>query len=95
MSENNKEVHSSGKLVVSILFLMLITLFFGIFIGLLFAPQTGRKFRKAIKYWLGEMVERSKFGLEEVKVMGSEFIDKSKEKVEHLSSKILSDSQEK
>ncbi|MDD3520871.1 MAG: YtxH domain-containing protein, partial [Actinomycetota bacterium] len=93
MANNNKDVHSSGKLFVGILFLMFFTLFFGVFIGFLFAPQTGRKFREAIKYWLNEMVERGKFGFEEVKVLGSELIDKSKEKVEHLSSKILSDSE--
>ena len=94
MSEKNKDTHSSGKLIVGILFLMLFTLSFGVFIGFLFAPQAGRKFREAIKYWLNEMVERGKFGLEEVKVMGSEFIDKSKEKVEHFSSRILNDSQD-
>ena len=91
MSSNNKEVNSSGKLIVGILFLMLFTLFFGVFIGFLFAPQTGRKFREAIKYWLGEMVERGKYGIEEVKVLGGEFIDKGKERVEHFSSKILSE----
>jgi gas vesicle protein len=94
MSGKSKDTHSSGKLITGILFLMLFTLFFGVFIGFLFAPQTGRKFRETIKYWLNEVVERGKFGLEEVKVMGSELIDKSKEKVERFSSRILSDSQE-
>jgi gas vesicle protein len=91
MPADRKESHYSGKMVVNILFLMFFSLFFGVFIGLLLAPQTGKKFREAIKYWLNEAVERSKFKMEEAKVYGNEFIDKSKEKVEQFSSKIFSE----
>ena len=94
MAVNEKEIHSSGKFIISIFFLMFLTLFSGIFIGIIFAPKSGKKSRQTIKYWLREFIEHGKFKIAEAKVFGSEIIDKSKEKVEHFSSKLLNDSSE-
>jgi gas vesicle protein len=85
-NENNH--HSAKKLVCSIFFIIFFTLFTGIFIGLLVAPQSGRKFRESLKSWLNEMVEKGKFTIEEAKVYSSELLDKSKERVESFSAKI-------
>ena len=87
MTGQKNNNHSAGRLFCSIFF----SLFTGIFIGFLFAPKSGAMFRKDLKNWLGEVIDRGKFTIEEVKVYGSEFIDKSREKVEELSSKIKSD----
>ena len=76
--------HSAGRLLCSIFF----SLFAGIFIGFLLAPKSGVKLREDLRSWFTEIIDRSKFAIEEIKVYGSEFIDKSREKVESLSSKI-------
>ena len=83
MNQNNKG-HSVEKLVCSIFF----SLFAGVFIGMLFAPKSGAKLREDLKYFLGEVIERGKFTVEEAKVYGSEFIDKSRERVGSFSYKI-------
>jgi len=80
---------STSRLILIIFFIALASLFFGVFIGLLIAPKTGRRFREMLKNWLTEMVDRGKFTFEEAKVYGNEFIEKSKERVESLSSKIF------
>ena len=76
--------HSAEKLVCSIF----LSLFAGVFIGFLFAPKSGAKLREDLRYLFGEAIERGKFTIEEAKVYGSEFIDKSREKVESFSTKI-------
>lgn len=86
MNQKNSN-HSAGRLICSIFF----SLFAGVFIGFLFAPKSGAKLRKDLKNWFGEIIERGKFTIEEAKVYGSEFIDKSREKVEGFSSKIKDD----
>lgn len=82
---------SAGRLICGMFFVIFFSLFAGIFIGFLIAPQSGRRFRKSLKSWLNEMVERGKFTIEEAKVYGNEFLDKSRERVESFSSKIKSD----
>ncbi len=86
MSRKNNN-HSAGRILCSIFF----SLFAGIFIGFLLAPKSGVKLREDLRSWLTEIIDRGKFAIEEVKVYGSEFIDKSREKVEGLSSKIKDD----
>ena len=86
MNQKNNN-HSAGKLICSIFF----SLFAGIFIGFLFAPKSGAKLREDLKNCIGEVVERGKFTIEEAKVYGSEFIDRSRERVESFSSKIKND----
>jgi gas vesicle protein len=86
MNQKNNN-HSAERLICSIFF----SLFAGVFIGFLFAPKSGVKLRKDLKSWFGEIVERGKFAIEEAKVYGSEFIDRSRERVEGFSSKIKND----
>lgn len=86
--------HSTGRLICSTFFIIFISLFAGFFLGLLIAPQSGKRFRDSLRGWLAEMVERGKFTIEEAKVYGSEFLEKSKERVENISSKIMSDSKD-
>jgi len=86
MNQKNNN-HSAVIFLCSIFF----SLSAGIFIGFLFAPKSGARFRKDLKSWLTELIERGKFTVEEAIVYGSEFIDKSREKVEDLSSRIKND----
>jgi len=79
--------HSTGRSNCGIFFIILVSLFAGIFLGLLIAPQSGRRFRDSLRSWLAEMVERGKFTIEEAKVYGSEFLEKSRERTEKDSSK--------
>jgi gas vesicle protein len=77
------------KVVLSTFILVLLTGFIGLFIGLLIAPQSGKSFRTRISRWLLEMIDRGKFTIEEAKVYSEELFEKSKEKMENISSKIL------
>ena len=86
MNQKNNN-HSAGRLICSIFF----SLFAGVFIGFLFAPKSGAKLREDLKNYFGEIIERGEFVIEEAKVYGSEFINKSREKVEGFSSKIKND----
>lgn len=88
---NESAHHSARKLLRSIFFVTFFSLSAGIFIGLLIAPQSGVRFRESLKSWLNEMVEKGKFTIEEAKVYGSEFLERSKEKAESFSSKIMDD----
>lgn len=86
MNQKNN-IHSAGRLICSIFF----SLFAGVFIGFLFAPKSGAKLREDLKNYFGEIIERGEFVMEEAKVYGSEFINKSREKFEGFSSKIKND----
>lgn len=90
MSNDNNH-HSKRRLFCSIFFVMFSSLFAGIFIGLLIAPQSGARLRISMRNWLNEMVEKGKFTIEEAKVYGNEFLEKSREKAESFSSKIMND----
>jgi len=56
--------------------------FSGFMLGLLFAPQSGKKFRKIIAEKFIEIVDRSKFAVVEARVKAEEFIDRSREKTD-------------
>lgn len=86
-NENNH--HSVRKLTCTIFFVTFFSLSAGMFIGFLVAPQSGARFRKSLIIWLNEMVEKGKFTLEEAKVYGSEFLERSREKAENFSSKTM------
>ena len=79
MGNKNKKV-SSGKLCGSILVTAMITGFSGFFLGLIFAPQSGKNFRRFLAGKFIELVDRSKFAMIEAKVMAEEFIEKTREK---------------
>jgi hypothetical protein len=86
MNQKNNS-HSAERLICSIFF----SLFAGIFIGFLFAPKSGAKLREDLRNLVGEIIERGKFTIEEAKVYGYEFLDRSRERVEGFSSKVKND----
>jgi gas vesicle protein len=60
-------------------------------LGLLIAPQSGRNFRKYLINRFKEVVDRSKFAVIEARVKTEEIIEKGREKVEGIASKLASD----
>lgn len=100
MSENNKlssrsdEHNRSGeKDLANILIITLVSILSGFILGLLFAPQSGLKTRKYLVEKLKDIIDRGKFTLAEAKVMSGELLEKGKEKVGKVSSKIKRKSQ--
>ncbi len=87
--DNRKNEDIIRRVVISTFILILLTGFIGLFIGLLIAPQSGKSFRTRIYKWLLEMIDRGKFTIEEAKVYSEELFEKSKERMENISSKIL------
>lgn len=85
MSDNNKSV---GKGLVEMLSVISVSVLTGFILGLLFAPQSGIKTRKKLTEKMKEIVDRGKFALIEAKVFSEELLEKGKEKVEKVSSKI-------
>lgn len=85
MSNSEKTV---GKSLTEILTVISISVFTGFIIGLLFAPQSGLKTRKKVLDKIKDMISRGKFALLEAKVFSEELLEKGKEKVEKVSSKI-------
>ncbi len=85
MSNSDKTV---GKSLTEILTVISISVFTGFVLGLLFAPQSGLKTRKKVSEKLKDMISRGKFVLLEAKVFSEELLEKGKEKVEKVSSKI-------
>lgn len=85
MSDNEKSV---GKSLIEILTLISVSVLSGFILGLLFAPQSGLKTRKKIAEKIKDIVDRGKFALIEAKVFSEELLDKGKDKVEKVSSKI-------
>ncbi|MBN1298825.1 MAG: YtxH domain-containing protein [Actinobacteria bacterium] len=79
MGNKNKTV-SKGKICQSVIFTAITAGLSGFFLGLLFAPQTGKNFRRFLARKFLEVVDRSKFAMVEAKVMAEEFIEKSREK---------------
>jgi len=60
----------------------------GIVMGLLFAPQSGLKTRKILNNKIKDLIDRGKFAMLEVRVMGEEILEKGMEKAEKVSSKV-------
>ncbi len=85
MSDNKKSV---GKSLTEIFTLISVSILSGFILGLLFAPQSGLKTRKKIAEKIKDIVDRGKFALIEAKVFSEELLDKGKDKVEKVSSKI-------
>jgi len=84
-SESEQYQRSTGKDLFDALIIILVSIFSGYILGLLFAPQSGLKTRKKVVEKLKELVDRSKFALAEAKVLGEELLSKSKEKVGKVS----------
>jgi gas vesicle protein len=90
---NDKHQKSGSRDLLLILIIILISIFSGFILGLLFAPWSGLKTRKKIVEKMKDIIDRGKFTLAEAKVMGEELLEKSKEKVGKVSSKIKGKSQ--
>ncbi len=86
--KNDRRHKLTGKNFLEILIIILISVFSGFVLGLLFAPRSGLKTRKIIGEKLKDMIDRGKFTLAEAKVMGEDLLEKSKEKVGKVSSRI-------
>lgn len=93
--KNNRQYHKSTvKDLFEILIIILISIFSGYIIGLLFAPQSGLKTRKKVVEKLKDIIDRGKFTLAEARVIGEELFDKGKEKVSRVSSTIKDEEKE-
>ncbi|MBM3710573.1 MAG: YtxH domain-containing protein [Actinobacteria bacterium] len=91
MGKKNKK-NSSGKIFRDIFIISFISAFSGFMLGLLFAPQSGRNFRRYLLSMFREAVDRSKFAVVEARVKAEEIIEKSREKVEKAASRLSEDS---
>ena len=76
--------NSTGHLFRDIFIVSLVAAFAGFILGLLFAPQSGREFRKRLVEQFKDAVDRSKFAVIEAKVMAEELIDKSRSKADRI-----------
>lgn len=85
MSDNEKSV---GKSLTEMFTLISVSVLSGFILGLLFAPQSGLKTRKKLAEKIKDIVDRGKFAMIEAKVFSEELLEKGKEKVEKVSSKI-------
>ena len=80
MSNQNKSKNQSGnpgRVFRDIFVISLVAGFSGFFLGLLFAPQTGRNFRKGLLNKINDMIDRSKFAVIEARVKAEEFLEKA------------------
>jgi len=69
-----------GKICGSILLTGFLAGFSGFLLGLIFAPQSGKNFRKLLARKALEILDRSKFAMIEAKVRAEELLDKTREK---------------
>jgi gas vesicle protein len=81
---SNKNKNSTGHILTEIFIISLVATFTGFVLGLLFAPQSGREFRKKLVNQFKEVIDRSKFAVVEAKVMAEELIDKSRSKADRI-----------
>lgn len=88
MSKKNHVNHSRGRFCKDIFIISMIAAFCGFVIGLIFAPQTGRNFRKNLIDKAKDVIDRGKFAVVEARVKAEELLEKSKEKVEEVSAKL-------
>jgi len=88
---NKSKKNSSGKIFRDIFLISFLSAFSGFMLGLLFAPQSGRNFRKYLSSLFKEMVDRSKFAVVEARVKAEEILEKSREKVEKAASRLSED----
>jgi gas vesicle protein len=86
--KNDRQYKSTGKNLLGMLIIVIVSVFSGFILGLLFAPRSGLKTRKIINEKLKDVIDRGKFTICEAKVMGEEILEKSKEKVGKVSSMI-------
>jgi gas vesicle protein len=80
----HKRGHSFGDIFI----LSLVSAACGFMLGILFAPGSGARTRRILVENIKELIDRGKFVLLEARVMSEELLDKSREKVEEVSSKV-------
>ncbi len=95
MSKRNHGNYPGGRFYKDILITSMVTAFCGFVIGLLFAPQTGRNFRRNLIDKAKDIVDRGKFAVVEARVKTEELLEKGKEKVEEVSAKLTGGKEEK
>ena len=88
MSKKNHGNYSSGRFFKDILIVSMVSAFCGFVVGLIFAPQTGRNFRKNLVDKAKDVIDRGKFAVVEARVKAEELLEKGKEKVEEVSAKL-------
>jgi len=88
-NSGNEKYHKSGIVdFFEISIAILIAVFSGFILGILFAPQSGLKTRSKVAEKVRDIADRLKFTLAEARVMGEEFLDKGVKKVSKVSSKV-------
>jgi gas vesicle protein len=88
MSKSNHENNPDGRFFKDILVISMVSAFCGFVIGLIFAPQTGKNFRKSLVDKAKDVIDRGKFAVVEARVKTEELLEKGKEKVEEVSAKL-------
>jgi len=78
----------NNRIIRDIIFLVLLALSFGFMLGLLLAPQSGRKSRRTLYVKLRDFLDKGKFALLEARVLGEGLLEKSMERVEEVSQKL-------
>lgn len=94
MNEKYDERVSSARIFKDIFIISLISAFSGFMLGLLLAPQTGKNFRKYLIGKAGDVIDRSRFAVMEARMKAGELLEKGKEKVEEVSSKLIYEKKE-
>lgn len=84
-SDNKRYHKSSTRDLFDISTIFLASIFSGFILGLLFAPRSGLKTRKIINEKLKDIIDRGKFTLVEAKAIGKDLLNKSKKKVDRVS----------
>ena len=87
MSKKNKK-KSSGIGAGDLLGIALVAAAAGLVTGMLFAPQSGAKTRKALNAAIKESADRFKFLMLEASVMSEELVEKGRKKADEISSKV-------
>jgi len=87
-SGNEKHQKSGSRDLSGMLIIILISIFCGFILGFLFAPQSGLKTRKKLVEKTKDIIDRGKFTLAEARVICEELLEKSKERVGKVSSRI-------
>lgn len=80
MNDKNKIKYNesnSGRICRDIFITSFIAASTGFFLGLLFAPQSGKKFRGILLDKIKVALDRSKFAFIEARVKAEEFLEKS------------------
>ncbi|MBN2072744.1 MAG: YtxH domain-containing protein [Actinobacteria bacterium] len=86
--ENREVCRKEGCSFCDFFILSLVSAGCGFIVGLLFAPGSGARTRKVLVKRIKELIDRGKFVFLEARIFGEEFLDKSKEKVEEVASKV-------